>query len=136
MLLRDQILACAVRVVEARNRIAAAEAEVVEARGGLSAVEAEYDQLLREGGLTGEVPSHTNGATQPPPRKKSRNVPKKDDLQSRTLGLVKAATGPISTDALSEALECERKKVGWALRALQSKRKEIKRVGKGLWVPA
>jgi biotin operon repressor len=130
MLLRDQILACAVRVVEARNRIAAAEAEVVEAK-------AEYDRLLREAGLTGEAPIHTNGATPPQPqRRKARSAPKKGDLQSRTLALVKASTGPISTDALSEALQCERKKVGWALRALQSKRKEIKRVGKGLWVPA
>lgn len=121
MLLRDQILSCAVRVVEAKNRLAEAEAE--------------YDKLLREAGLTGEARTHANGAS-PPERKKATVAPETGSLQDRLLRLVKAADSAISTDALADALAWDKVKVGYALQALQSKRKEIRRVGKGLWAPA
>jgi hypothetical protein len=122
MLLRDQILSCAVRVVEAKK--------------SLSDAEAEYDKLLREAGLTGELrSSHVNGGS-PPERKKAPSVPETGSLQERILRLVKAADAPISTDAVAEALQWDKVKVGWALAALQSKRKEVKRAGRGLWVPA
>lgn len=128
--LRDQILSCAIRIVEAKNRLAEAEAE--------------YDKLLLESGLTGEVRTQTNGAS-PPDRKSpghtvpadlSDEAPQGASLQKRLLRLVKSANGPISTDAMADVLAWDKKKVGYALQALQSKRREIKRVGKGMWVPA
>jgi hypothetical protein len=130
MALRDQILACAVRVVEAKKRKADAEAEEHEA-------EAEYDKLLREAGLTGHARAgHANGASPQPERKTTPFAPETQSLQERVLRLVKEANAPISTDDVAEALQWDKVKVGWALQALQSKRKEIKRAGRRLWAPA